>query len=87
MGMYCDEAAGDKIIDGTDSCVAVLHKDSNHIEVWDEDCESHFGNVPADFTAAQINVAMSFYRAGWSVGRVSGTIDKQQEIRRVLGLN
>lgn len=86
MGLYCDEAAGDKIINGTEGCIAVLHRNSNHIEVWNEDSEHHFGNVPADFTAAQINVVMSFYRAGWSVGRVTGTIEKQHEICRVLGL-
>lgn len=87
MGMYCDEAAGDKIIEGTEGCVAVLHKNGKHIEVWDGDCECHFGNVPADFTAAQINVAMSFFRAGERVGRVNGAIEKQHEIRRALGLN
>lgn len=87
MGMYCDQAAGDKFIDGTEGCVAVLHKDSKHIEVWDEDCEHHFGNVPADFTAAQINVAMRFFLAGERAGRVIGAIDKQNEIRRALGLN
>lgn len=87
MGMYCEEKAGDKIIDGTEGCVAVLHKDSDQIEIWDEDCECHYGNVPADFSAAQINVAMRFYRAGESAGREYGASVKQREIRSVLGLN
>ncbi|TQK01068.1 hypothetical protein FBX97_5578 [Herbaspirillum sp. SJZ107] len=28
MGLYCDEKAGDKFIEGTVDCLAVLHKDS-----------------------------------------------------------
>lgn len=87
MGMYCDETAGDKIIDGTEDCVAVLHKDSDHIEIWDTDCEGHYGNVPADFSPSQINVAMRFYHAGEKAGREYGACEKQHEMRRVLGLN
>lgn len=85
MGLYCDEKAGDKFIDGTENCVAVLHKDARHIEVWDEDCECHIGNLPANFTADQINAAMRFYDAGERAGRTRGAADAQYTIRKALG--
>ena len=37
MGMHCDETNGDNSIEGTEGCVAVLHNNGTHIEVWDED--------------------------------------------------
>ncbi|MGE8454451.1 MAG: hypothetical protein ACN6OP_28340 [Pseudomonadales bacterium] len=87
MGMYLDEAAGDKLIDGTEGCHAVLHHGGSHIEVWCEDYERHYGNVPADFTAREINVAIAFFRAGERKGEEFGKLAKQAEIRRVLGLD
>jgi len=87
MGLYCDEKAGDKFIDGTINCVAVLHKDSNHIEVWDEDCEQHFGNLPANSTAEHINAAVRFYRAGEAAGHKAGAASKQAEVRAALGIS
>lgn len=32
MGMYYDEAAGDKILDGTEGCVSMLHHSGNWVE-------------------------------------------------------
>ena len=87
MGLFCDVKAGDKIIEGNVECLAVLHKDSDHIEVWDTDAECHFGNLPASFTADQINAAMRFYKAGAAAGRKDGAARKQAEIRAVLGIN
>lgn len=87
MGLYCDEKAGDKFIDGTVDCLAVLHKDSNHIEVWDTDAEQHFGNLPANATAEHINAAMRFYHAGESIGRKLGAAEKQAQIRAALGIS
>ena len=87
MELYCDEKAGDKFIDGTVDCLAVLHKDSNHIEVWDTDAEQHFGNLPANATAEHINAAMRFFKAGEAAGRKAGAAEKQAQIRAALGLS
>jgi len=87
MGLMCDESAGDKMIAGTNGCSAVLHKDALHIEIWCEDYERHYGNVPADFTAEQINVVVHFYHVGESRGREFGAKQKQHEIRSVLGIH
>ena len=86
MGMYFDAEAGDKLIDGTDSCRAVLHAGSAHIEIWCEDYERHYGNVPADFTAPQINVVIRFYRAGEKHGDQLGRLAQQAILRQALGV-
>ncbi|HIH2744941.1 TPA: hypothetical protein ACYLN4_000607 [Burkholderia lata] len=82
MGMYCDVAAGDRMIDGIDGGNAVHHRGSDHIEVWCEEYELHYGNLPADSTVEQINAAIRFYHAGEKAGIRYGEIKKQHEIRR-----
>lgn len=87
MGLYIDEKNGDKFLDGTKGCCGVLRFGSNQIEIWDEDYERHYGNVPSSFTTEHINVVMQFYRAGELRGEEHGKIAKQFEIKKVLGLN
>ena len=86
MGMYCDEKAGDKLIDGVEGYMAVLHAGSKHIEIWCEEAERHYGNVPADLTPEQINVVMRFYCKGEERGIEQGKAEKQCEMQRVMGL-
>ncbi|MGT2457799.1 hypothetical protein ACU4GI_33395 [Cupriavidus basilensis] len=86
MGMQMDAEAGDKLIEGTEGCHAVLHAGSDHIEVWCEEFVCHYGNVQAGFTGEQINVAVRFYRMGEKHGEDSGRRAQQREIQRVMGL-
>jgi hypothetical protein len=87
MGLWFDEKNGDVMLEGTVDCLAVLHKGGNRYEVWDTDAEAHYGSMPADSTAAQINAAVSFYNAGLAVGRRIGIAENQRNIRSNLGLN
>lgn len=86
MGMYCDEAAGDKLIEGLHGCLAVQHAGSQFIEIWCEEAETRYGSVPASFTVEDINHVLRFYRAGVEAGIAQGKREKQIEVRNVLGL-
>lgn len=87
MSLYIDEKNGDKFIKGANGCHGVLRSGSKQIEIWDEDYEQHYGNVPSNFTVEHINVVMNFYRAGEQRGEAYGKLVKQLEIKKVLGLN
>lgn len=87
MGLHIDEKNGDKLVEGTNGCCGVLRLGSNQIEIWDEEYEQHYGNVPSNFTAEHINVVMHFYRAGELRGEEYGKLVKQFEIKKVLGIN
>lgn len=87
MGMFFNEAHGDEMIEGLRGCTPVKRKDRNIIEVWCEEYDLHYGDVPGDYTPQHIHAAMSFYRAGEAAGVRDGELRKQQEIRKVLGLD
>ena len=87
MGLYCDNKAGDVMLEGTTGCLAVLHHGSDFIEIWDEDGEEFLGKVPATFSAEHINTASNFFHAGVQSGRVLGAQEKQVQIRAALGLS
>ncbi|WP_176000173.1 hypothetical protein [Burkholderia vietnamiensis] len=86
MGMHCDESVGDKIIEGTICCKAVRHHGRDVIEVWSEDFEQLYGNVPATFTVAHINIAAQFFLAGVLAGEQGGRKALQTEAGRLFDL-
>lgn len=84
--MHCDESMGDKIIEGTIGCKAVRHHGCDVIEVWSEDYEHLYGNVPDTFTVEHINIAAQFFLAGVRAGEQGGSKVLQAEARRLLDL-
>ncbi|MBB5546669.1 hypothetical protein [Paraburkholderia fungorum] len=89
MGMFFDEAAGDRLIgldDGVKGALAVQRAGSQFIEIWCEEGETRYGSVPASFTVEDINHVLRFYHTGVEAGIAEGELKKQIEVRRVLGL-
>jgi hypothetical protein len=89
MGMFCDESAGDRLIgldDGLKGGLAVQRAGDQFIEVWCDEGERRYGSVPASFTVEDLNHVLRFYHAGVKDGIASGKLEKQIEVRHVLGL-
>lgn len=77
---------GDRYIEGTEGCHAIVRPDSNVAEIWCEDFERKCGYVPANYTGEQINLVLRFYREGEKRGIETGKREKQQEVLAALGI-
>jgi hypothetical protein len=95
MGMYVESESN--LIEGTKGCLAQIVRDdagvAKGVEVWDEDAEQHFGNLPADVTglppravAALANELARAWRAGRETGITYGEFKKLSQIQNVLGI-
>ena len=81
MGLYIEN---DNDLFGGNGFLAARRND--HIEVWCEDGERFYGNVPLDFTLTNIEVAVNFFSSGEGSGIETGKRLKTQEFRALLGI-
>lgn len=86
-GLYLNAEDGDVMLDGINDAVAVKRNGKEMLEIWDTDFESQLGFLPASMTVEQINAAIRFYGEGLKVGKAMGRVDKENEIKRVLGVS
>lgn len=86
MGMYCNEAEGDRLIEGLKGCTACHHKGKDQIEVWCEEYEQFYGFLPATATPEVIHAAVGFFRNGQMIGERIGEQTTQARMRQALGV-
>lgn len=77
------------LIEGvTQDYYAIAHHDrfAPHITVHDSDGDRLF-SLPADWSAAQINAAISAYRQGYEHGEKWGVAKAKRAMREALGID
>lgn len=65
--------------------IAIVQGDG-HIEVWDEDGELHYGNLPKGADGKAADILYQGWKAGFEAGQDYGKALVQGQIRAALGL-
>lgn len=81
-GLYTDS---DSIAIETKAPVNAIRQ-NGRVEIWDEDCNTHLGNLPDTATAADVEMAYRFYQEGYKDGVGFGRARLQSEISSLLGI-